>query len=62
MLIERLAFGITAFILFKILGDNYTWEVFATQSFMIAVPGIIVQLILLPAIVYGFKKLNIEFE
>lgn len=56
MLIGRIVWGMTSLILYHILGTPFTWELFAAGAFLNAVPGIIVQLILIPAIIYALKK------
>ncbi|MBQ9136727.1 MAG: ECF transporter S component [Lachnospiraceae bacterium] len=56
MLIGRITWGIASFILYRILGNPFTWEIFAAGAFLNAIPGIIVQLILVPAIIYALKK------
>ena len=55
MLIGRIIWGIASFILYHILGTTFTWEIFAAGAFLNAIPGIILQLILIPAIIYGEK-------
>lgn len=59
MIIGRIAWGIVSFILYHILGNVFTWEIFAAGAFLNAIPGIIVQLILIPAIIYALKKANL---
>lgn len=58
MLIGRIAWGITSFFLFKILGNEFTWMIFATQAFVNAIPGIVIQLILIPAIIVSLGKIK----
>lgn len=59
MLIGRIAWGITAFILFRILGMNFTWEIFKAQAFFNAIPGIILQFIFIPPMVSALTKTNL---
>lgn len=60
MIIGRIAWGIMSFILFSILGNSFTWIIFFTQVFASAIPGIIIQLVLIPAIVINLKKTDME--
>lgn len=60
MLIGRIAWGITAFFLFKALGNSFTWMIFATRAFTNAIPGIVIQLIIIPIILASLKKTNME--
>lgn len=60
MIIGRIAWGVTEIILFSFLGNPFTWKIFVTQGFINAVPGIILQLFLIPAVVIGIKKSGME--
>lgn len=56
MLVGRIISGIVNYILFVlIMGKIFTLKVFMTASFIKPLPGIIVQLILIPVIVKYFK-------
>lgn len=59
MIIGRIAWGIAEIILFSALGNSFTWKIFVTQGFINAVPGIILQLFLIPAVVASLKKFNV---
>lgn len=56
MIVGRIIWGIASFIIYHILGNPFTWEIFAAEAFVNAVPGIIVQLILIPALIYALRK------
>lgn len=56
MIVGRIIWGIASFIIYHILGNPFTWEIYAAEAFVNAVPGIIVQLILIPALIYALKK------
>ncbi|WP_097004068.1 ECF transporter S component [Lacrimispora amygdalina] len=60
MTIGRIAWGITSYLLFSILGNSFTWIIFLTQAFASAIPGIIIQLIIVPAIVISLRKTDME--
>lgn len=59
MLAGRLTWGIASLILYRMLENPFTWELFAAEAFMNAIPGIIVQIILIPAVVYALGKSNL---
>lgn len=59
MLLGRIAWGLTAWGLYTLMGSQFSWMIFATQAFTNAVPGIIIQLIIIPAIVVGVSKISI---
>ncbi|MDO5516085.1 MAG: ECF transporter S component [Clostridium sp.] len=60
MIIGRIAWGIAEIILFNALGNSFTWMVFVTQGFIKAVPGIILQLFLIPVVVARVDKVGME--
>lgn len=59
MIDGRIAWGIASLILYHILGNAFTWEIFAAGAFLNAIPGIIVQLILIPALIYALNKTHL---
>jgi hypothetical protein len=56
MLIGRVIWGAVSAFLYYLNGTVFTLEIFFTRAFLEAVPGIIVQLILIPTIVLSLKK------
>ena len=56
MLAGRVVFGIAQVILLGMNGKAYSWAAFLAASFTNAVPGIIIQLILIPAIIMALHK------
>ncbi len=58
MIIGRIAWGLISLVLYSILGKMFTWEIFAAAAFFNAIPGMIVQLIFIPGIIYALKKSN----
>ncbi len=56
MIAGRAIWGIASLVLYRILGNPFTWEIFAAGAFLNAIPGIIIQLILVPAIIFALKK------
>ncbi len=56
MLAGRAVWGLVSFVLYHILGNPFTLEVFLAGAFLDAIPGIICQLILVPVIVLALRK------
>ncbi|SHM93060.1 Protein of unknown function [Anaerosporobacter mobilis DSM 15930] len=58
MFAGRVVWGITSFGLFRALGNTFTWKIFLVQAFVNAIPGIIIQLIFIPLIVYQLRRVQ----
>lgn len=56
MILGRVAWGMTAWGLYSLAGSEFSWMIFVTQAFLNAIPGIIVQLVLIPIIVATLEK------
>ena len=56
MLAGRVVWGMVSMVLYGILGNVFTGQIFAAGAFINAVPGILIQLVLIPAIVFTLKK------
>ena len=56
MLCGRVVMGVAYAIIFGIAGIPYGMATFVSAAFVTALPGIIIQLIVVPAIVYVLKK------
>lgn len=56
MLSGRVAWGIASMFLFGLNGTPFTWEVFMAGAFINAIPGIVIQLIIIPAIIVGLDR------
>lgn len=52
----RIVWSAVSFLLYTILGNPFTWEIFAASAFLNALPGIIIQLLFIPAVIYALKK------
>lgn len=59
MVAGRATWGVVSIALFKMVGSVFTWEVFAAGAFLEAIPGIIVQLIIIPTIVSRLREMNV---
>lgn len=58
MLAGRIVWGLANFLLLGFGALEFSWELFVAGAFVNALPGIILQIILIPAIVATFKKAN----
>jgi riboflavin transporter FmnP len=56
MIVGRIVWGLTMIVLLGINGGSFTWTVFMTSAWVNAIPGIILQLILVPLIIVAFRK------
>lgn len=56
MIAGRIAWGVTSLLIYRALGNPFTWEIFAAEAFINAVPGIVVQLVLIPVLIYSLRK------
>lgn len=59
MIAGRASAALATIILLGLTGKSFVLPAFLTSTFVTAIPGIIIQLILIPAIVLGLKKSNI---
>ncbi|WP_099468519.1 ECF transporter S component [Konateibacter massiliensis] len=60
MILGRMVWGVVSYGLFAALGNAFTWQIFLVQGFANAIPGIIIQLIIIPAIMYQMRKVQVE--
>ncbi len=56
MLAGRVVWGLMQVVLFGISGGMFTWQMFLAGALLNAVPGIVLQLILLPAIMLALHR------
>lgn len=56
MLAGRAVWGFVQLILLGISGDGFTWQMFMAGAFLNAIPGIIVQLALIPAVMVALNR------
>lgn len=56
MLAGRLVWGAAQIVILGLQGNTFTWQAFMAGAFVNAVPGIIVQLVLIPAIMFALDK------
>ncbi|MDF2685395.1 MAG: hypothetical protein K0S55_576 [Clostridia bacterium] len=56
MISGRIVWGIVSFFLYGVSGSPFTWEFFMGGAFINAIPGIIVQIVIIPIIIIALKK------
>lgn len=56
MISGRVVWGIVSYILFRITGAAFTWDVFMAGAFLNAIPGILIQIIIIPILVISLSK------
>lgn len=59
MLAGRIVSGLVNLVLLSMAGKAYTMEIFLTASFVTALPGIVLQLLIVPLLVKVVKKVGI---
>lgn len=62
MIVGRIVAGLVNVVLYGVQGSAYSVKLFMTGMFLNAVPGIILQLILVPVIVMVFKRARLTEE
>lgn len=60
MLLGRAAWGMTQIVLLGIDGNVFTWQMFMAGAFLNAIPGIVLQLVLIPAIISALHHTGIH--
>lgn len=62
MIVGRIVWGTISFGLFYLLGNAFTWKIFAVQAVGNAIPGIILQLILIPILITSYESIGIRYH
>lgn len=62
MLVGRIAYGVTMLLIMSLQGKGYAFEVFLSASVLSAIPGIAVQLVLIPVILMALSKAGVIKE
>ena len=57
MLVGRAVWGAASMGLYALAGSPFTWQIFAAGAFVNALPGIILQLVVLPPLVLALDRL-----
>ncbi|MCI1966360.1 MAG: ECF transporter S component [Oscillospiraceae bacterium] len=58
MILGRIVWGAVSLVLYQAIGKGFTWAIFFGGAFLNAIPGIILQIILIPALVGVIQKLS----
>lgn len=56
MVLGRVVWGAASMLLFGLQGNTFTWQMFIAGAFLNAIPGIILQLVLIPVLVIALKR------
>lgn len=56
MLAGRVVWGVAEIVLLGLSGSAFTWEAFMAGAFLNAIPGIIVQLVFIPAVMVALNR------
>ena len=62
MLAGRIVWGAAQYVLLSLSGKTFTFQAFLNGAFITAWPGIVVQIVLIPPIVYALKKAKLIDE
>lgn len=59
MLIGRVIWGLVSVPLYGMAGKGFSWQIFAAGGFINAIPGIILQIVLIPVIIMALKRAKV---
>jgi ABC-type maltose transport system permease subunit len=59
MICGRIVWGIVSYILYGFGETPFTWQMFSAGAVVNAVPGIILQIVIVPVIVIALKRSNL---
>ena len=59
MITGRMVWGIVRVMMTGVSGEAFTWSLFLAGAFTTALPGIVLQLLLIPALVVAFRRAKI---
>ncbi|MDX9872621.1 MAG: ECF transporter S component [Clostridia bacterium] len=62
MIAGRVVWGIVSFLLYGIKGNAFTLGIFLNSAVINAIPGIIVQLVLIPPLIIALQRANLRLE
>lgn len=54
----RLVWGLASFLMYRVPGNAFTWQMFTAGAFINAIPGIVIQLVIIPILVLALKRSN----
>lgn len=56
MICGRVVWGVASYMINKIIGNHFTWQLFVAGAFTNAIPGIIIQIIIVPILVVALNR------
>ena len=56
MLAGRIVWGLVSFVIYGITQTAFTWQIFVSSVLLNSIPGIIIQLILIPILMLALEK------
>ena len=56
MVMGRFVWGVVSYVLYGLGESGFTWQIFTAGAFVNALPGILIQIILIPVLVLALKK------
>lgn len=56
MIIGRIVWGIVSIFIYGVSGAGFSWQLFIGGALLNAIPGIILQILLIPALIYALEK------
>ncbi len=62
MLVGRVAWGVAMVLISGASGASFTWQIFMAGAFINAIPGIILQLVAIPALISVLNKMGVLGE
>ncbi|MEA4822645.1 MAG: ECF transporter S component [Clostridiaceae bacterium] len=62
MLGGRIVWGLTAWAIYPLFTQAFTWQLFAAGAFLNAIPGMIVQLALIPVLVLALRRAKVTAD
>lgn len=59
MLVGRIIWGMVSIPLYGIGGQGFSWQIFMANGFVNAIPGIVLQIVLIPVIIMALKQAKV---
>ena len=59
MVIGRVVWGIVSIVIYGIQGNAFSWQIFMGGALLNAIPGIILQIVLVPVLVMALQRLGV---
>ena len=56
MITGRIVWGVVSIAIYQMMGAAFTWQMFIAGAFITAIPGILVQLVIIPPIITVLRK------